>query len=376
VRLVVLVRLADRVEEVGDDLVARAGHADVAALAEQRADHARPAVGLSRPGRALHGEHAVLEAERGLDGSLEQAGGGRDVREGTSPAPRPPAGPTNRGGSARRSASDAGLQAASASSPSISRRASCGAGPSASVGRHDLVGEQGAERVGSNSAPFPTLRSIVRSPSSIPTTLPLLLGLRILRVLPLRSAGDPARGTGTGGWSTSSSVHDPHVLEPRERLRLLDQLVDREVAHPEVVPPRALVLAPVPLEQVRREPADLLFGGRGVSAETSSRSRRMSSATSAATSSSSSSFGSGGAGGGIGSPRAASTSARSLSSQSRSARVETQSSRLYPWTTGRSSSCSGRRGPRWRAPARAAGAPAARRRAGRIARTRSAARAS
>ena len=51
-----------------------------------------------------------------------------------------------------------------------------------------------------------------------------------------------------------------HVLQPRDRLRFLDQLIHREIPQVEVLPPGALVLAAVPFDEVRGEPADVLPG--------------------------------------------------------------------------------------------------------------------
>ena len=47
--------------------------------------------------------------------------------------------------------------------------------------------------------------------------------------------------------------------EPRERGALLLIVLERQVAQPVVLPPRGLVLAPMPFEQVRHEPTRVLL---------------------------------------------------------------------------------------------------------------------
>src|SRR5204862_8296755 len=47
--------------------------------------------------------------------------------------------------------------------------------------------------------------------------------------------------------------------QPRERRPLVLVVFERQVAEPEELPPRGLVLAPMPFEQMRHEPARVLL---------------------------------------------------------------------------------------------------------------------
>ena len=53
----------------------------------------------------------------------------------------------------------------------------------------------------------------------------------------------------------------PRILQPSERLALCQKLFGRQVAEPEVLPPHALLLPPVPLHHLGHEPAALLLVG-------------------------------------------------------------------------------------------------------------------
>ena len=119
--------------------------------------------------------------------------------------------------------------------------------------------------------------------------------------------------------------------QPRERRPLGLVIFERQVAKAKELPPRGLVLAPVPLEEVCHEPTRLLHpwlrsaGSTGTLASKSFITRCVSPAV-AAMSSLATPLESSGRG--RSTPCSCSACARSRSSQSRSSRAETQSSRL------------------------------------------------
>ena len=179
------------------------------------------------------------------------------------------------------------------------------------------------------------LPRLIRSTPCSSSTSWIVIRATVLVLPAVGSRGSPC-GPGAGSvsrwmYDCSSSPTTPVVDEPTERLRLADEVVERQLAQPEVVPPGLAGVAPVPVEQRGQQPAGgLLVGTARPDRPSRPRSGRRPDAASPRTSRPG--------------PRSAgpsrsaaarrsmwnrsSASDRRASSQSRSPRVETQSSRL------------------------------------------------
>ena len=153
----------------------------------------------------------------------------------------------------------------------------------------------------------PRLRSSVPAASSMRDDAPRrAAGGRVAHLRPDVDRRAPAPGSGSGRRSSGPTPPPAHELQAADRLALGDALVVGQVVHQvEVAPPERLLLAPVPAQQLRQEPArrPARASRTAGSSGTPSHSRSASPATWASCSDSAG-FGSGslGSGRGSGSP--------------------------------------------------------------------------
>ena len=253
-------RVADRAEQIGNDLVAVGGHADPLPGGEQIEDHPGARVGLAAARRPLHRQHRAVEPRRdpqdGVEGRLARPHEGRTVRL------------RRLGPGARRNAP----QQVERRPPRAVRREAPGRDllrqAEQAVAQHpgvDAVERHERPRMGDGRR-APALqvdrpRDIVERDDLAAESPALLVGLGGVRVLRRLADLDLVGLLREPVAVDDGALHLSHFADmgqPAERGPVGDELLPVEAATVKELPPRGLVLPPVEVEEVRQQAAPAL----------------------------------------------------------------------------------------------------------------------